>query len=120
MALLIALLFLLKPVFPIVDYAANYSYIAKELCENRSKPQLHCNGKCHLMKELAKAAEHEKPLSEKKQSKVEHDFMAYFQQSTPVTQLCLVTIDEKKRFTHRKSLYSTITLFYLLRPPACS
>lgn len=27
---------------------------------------MHCNGKCHLMKELAKAAENEKPISDKK------------------------------------------------------
>lgn len=27
---------------------------------------MHCNGKCHLMKELAKASESEKPLSQDK------------------------------------------------------
>jgi len=48
-------LVLLKPLFPIVDYAINKEYIAKNLCENRNKPKLNCNGKCHLMKQLKKA-----------------------------------------------------------------
>jgi len=62
----IALMILLKPVLPVLDYIINYDYIVKELCENKAKPELHCNGKCHLAKELAKAAEDEKPVSEKR------------------------------------------------------
>ncbi len=36
------------------DYQINKEYISKNLCENKAKPMLHCNGKCHLKKELAK------------------------------------------------------------------
>jgi hypothetical protein len=63
---IVVLLMLVKPVMPVLDYVINYDYIAKELCENKAKPEMHCNGKCHLMKELAKAAENEKPASDKK------------------------------------------------------
>jgi hypothetical protein len=49
-------LVVLKPLFPIVDYALNKEYIAKNLCENRNKPKMNCNGKCHLMKQLKKAS----------------------------------------------------------------
>jgi len=38
-----------------ISYILNQDYIAKNICENRAKPQLHCNGKCHLYKELKKA-----------------------------------------------------------------
>ena len=48
-------LVLLKPLFPLVDYAINKDFIAKNLCENRDKPMMNCNGKCHLAKELKKA-----------------------------------------------------------------
>ena len=59
----------LKPIFPVIDYAINYDYITEVLCINKAKPELHCNGKCHLMKELAKAADDDKPLtSDKKQN----------------------------------------------------
>lgn len=48
-------LVLIKPLFPFIDYAINKEYITKNLCENRKKPKLNCNGKCHLMKQLKKA-----------------------------------------------------------------
>jgi hypothetical protein len=63
---LLALLMLLKPILPVVEYVVNYEYISKVLCVNKDKPMLHCNGKCQLMKELAKASENEKPISDKK------------------------------------------------------
>ncbi len=33
-------------------YNANKAYIARVLCENRDRPQLHCDGKCYLAKKL--------------------------------------------------------------------
>jgi len=52
---IVVFLFILKPILPVLEYAINYDYIVKELCENRDKPKMACNGKCHLMKELSKA-----------------------------------------------------------------
>lgn len=37
----------------VLDYQLNKEYIAKNLCVNKGKPQLHCNGKCQLFKKLA-------------------------------------------------------------------
>lgn len=67
-----SLFMLIKPIIPVLDYVVNYDYIKNELCVNKEKPQLHCNGKCHLAKELAKAAEQEKPQSNDK--KENHHF----------------------------------------------
>lgn len=39
---------LIQPAIPILDYLINYDYIVKQLCENRDKPVLACNGKCYL------------------------------------------------------------------------
>ncbi len=39
---------MLRPLAPLIVYYANYDYIAKELCENRNKPVLDCNGVCYL------------------------------------------------------------------------
>jgi len=36
-------------------YELNKDYIAKNLCENRDKPQMKCCGKCYLRKQLKKA-----------------------------------------------------------------
>ncbi|MFZ4930795.1 hypothetical protein [Chryseobacterium sp. Mn2064] len=43
-----------RPVLPLVNYAVNYDYIVKNLCENRNVPQSTCKGKCYVEKELAK------------------------------------------------------------------
>lgn len=44
-----------RPLIPLAEYAVNYDYIVNTLCVNKTKPELHCNGKCYLSKELAKA-----------------------------------------------------------------
>ena|ERR1700758_1899965 len=38
----------------LINYAINKDYISKNLCVNKNKPKMKCNGKCHLMKELQK------------------------------------------------------------------
>ncbi|MDH6251967.1 hypothetical protein M2347_001694 [Chryseobacterium sp. H1D6B] len=58
-----------RPLVPIAEYAVNYNYIAEVLCINKSRPELHCNGKCYLSKELAKTNDTESsPLSKGKNS----------------------------------------------------
>lgn len=58
MKLLYSILFtfymVFRPLIPMVEYAVNYKYIVNTLCVNKSKPEIHCNGKCYLSKELAK------------------------------------------------------------------
>lgn len=42
------------------EFKLNQKYIATTLCENRDKPQLHCNGKCYFMKKIKQAQDKEK------------------------------------------------------------
>lgn len=51
----------LSTVVILAQYMANKDYIAKNLCENRDKPQMHCDGKCCLKKKLAKEAKQNAP-----------------------------------------------------------
>ena len=41
-----------RPVMPFIEYEINKKYIAEVLCENMTKPEMKCNGKCHLKKQL--------------------------------------------------------------------
>jgi hypothetical protein len=41
----------------VMQFKVNQSFIASTLCENRDKPQMHCNGRCHLKKELDRDAQ---------------------------------------------------------------
>lgn len=38
--------------FVVMAFTANQGYISKNLCVNRYVPQMHCNGKCILMKKM--------------------------------------------------------------------
>ena len=75
--LIVVFLFVMKPILPVLEYVIRYDYIVKELCENRAKPEIKCNGKCHLMKELAKASENENPTSQDKKT-LHHEFETLF------------------------------------------
>ena len=46
------LIAMLRPIQPYVEYVLNQDYIAEFLCINKEKPELQCNGKCHLVKQL--------------------------------------------------------------------
>ena len=39
----------------VISYHINKTYIAKVLCENKEVPQMQCNGKCQLKKQLSEA-----------------------------------------------------------------
>lgn len=45
---------LLRPVGPYLEYAINKGYIAAYLCENKESPELKCEGKCYLRKQIQK------------------------------------------------------------------
>ncbi|MEY4903257.1 MAG: hypothetical protein RLZZ292_1072 [Bacteroidota bacterium] len=64
--ILICLTILLKPAFPVFEYVVNYDYIKTEFCVNKATPIMGCDGKCYLVSELAKSADAEKPISDKK------------------------------------------------------
>ena len=49
----------------VAEYTINQDFIAKNLCVNKANPQLHCKGKCQLMKRLA---EEEKQTSSTSQT----------------------------------------------------
>lgn len=68
MVFLLVISLFLKPVFPFVEYVVNYDYIVNELCENRATPEMGCNGKCHLMNELSKNTDTDKPFSSNKKN----------------------------------------------------
>jgi hypothetical protein len=58
LVILLTLLVFIQPlskVWIFISFKINQDYIAKNLCENRAKPILKCNGKCQLMKKLKQA-----------------------------------------------------------------
>lgn len=51
-----------RPFFPYLEYALNKNFIMQQLCENRTRPELNCEGRCYLNKRLAKTEEPRPPV----------------------------------------------------------
>lgn len=62
--------------FVFAGFEMNRKYIAAELCENRNKPELHCNGKCYLMKKLKQAQDKEEKQERQSQQTQVQDALA--------------------------------------------
>ncbi|MEM8896492.1 MAG: hypothetical protein AAGC85_00240 [Bacteroidota bacterium] len=44
----------IRPLIVYIHFKANQSYISQELCVNKERPKLNCEGKCFLMKKIEK------------------------------------------------------------------
>ena len=113
--ILIALI--LKPILPVVDYVINYEYISKVLCENKDKPKLKCNGKCHLMKELAKAAETENPKSSDKKQNTPIQEVLFFKEIKSFSIVSFSFSTESKINSSYLELYSYLNTNSVFHPP---
>ena len=58
-------------------YRVNQDYIAKNLCENRDKPMLNCNGQCYLAKQLKAAEEKEQKSNSERLEKMPEVVLAF-------------------------------------------
>lgn len=61
----------------LAQYYANKDYIAKNLCENRNNPKMHCDGKCCLKKRLAKECKDQAPSPDNQKSEQVTLFCSY-------------------------------------------
>lgn len=53
--------------FIVAGFDLNQKYIAEKLCVNKSRPWMHCNGRCYLMKKLKQAADKERAAERENQ-----------------------------------------------------
>jgi len=66
--------------FIFAGFELNKKYIAANLCENRDKPWLHCNGHCYFMKKIKAAQDAEKSDTQQSQKNLFQEvfFLATF------------------------------------------
>lgn len=60
---------ILAPFFTYVNYWLRKDYITQTACENKDKPEMNCEGKCQLTKQLAKEVEQEQDQTPQVQQK---------------------------------------------------
>ena len=115
-ALIFALFLLVKPIIPLMEYAAFYDYIKNELCENKDIVEMKCNGKFYLAKELAKASDSQNSDDKNHSISTEHS-LVFFQNTN--TNYVFALPKEQKLKT--KSLYNNIYKFhyinFIFHPP---
>lgn len=114
---LLALFMLLKPVLPVVDYVVNYEYISTVLCENKAKPKMECNGKCHLMKELAKTSENEAPISSDKKIASQQFEVLFLEEIKSIKITPIYLFEKQTANSNYSNLYFRLNSASVFRPP---
>lgn len=100
-----------RPLIPLAEYAVNYDYIVNTLCVNKTKPELHCNGKCYLSKELAKANNETESTPF---NKIKNSGQKILDMYT-LPEITEVTITGKITFFNFKFIYETAYSFLFLK-----
>lgn len=114
--LFLALFMLLKPTIPFVEYAAFYDYIKNELCVNKDTPEMGCNGKCYLKKELAKASDSEKSSDKNQSSATEHQ-VVFFHDAYEIPLVTFIKEQNSKIVTSYNRIYKFHFTDSIFHPP---
>ena len=59
----------------VVDYQLNKARITALYCVNKARPQLHCNGKCHLAQQLRRAESGDKKAPTSALAKIKYEVL---------------------------------------------
>ncbi len=106
----------LRPLVPLVEYAVNYDYIVKVLCINKNRPEIHCNGKCYLSKELAKTNDSESSPFQKLKNSGQKILDIYI-----LPAITEIRTPEKRPFFNfnftYETAYSFLFLTHIFKPP---
>ena len=96
------------------NYEINKSEITRKYCENKAKPKLQCDGKCHLKKQLKEEEKKEKNEgSNESKEKVESHFFVQLSYSFPIHNS---TIQTEYSYSAHHSHSHTHAVF---SPPQC-
>lgn len=120
-ALLLLMLISVKTILvPVVylDFELRKDYIIQNLCENRFKPQLNCNGKCYLAKKLHKIAEDNATKETQKQGQSIKKIMEEVFETTPLfsCDLMVKNLSPKPIYSYHLAHFQSVT-FSVFHPP---
>lgn len=77
----------------ILAFKVNQDYIAKALCENKDKPQMHCNGRCVLAKKLKQAEQNEE--KQRAQSQEKANVLFFCKMNRLKVEECLLSLQRR-------------------------
>ena len=118
--LLLALISVKTLLVPVVylDFEMRRDFIIQNLCENRFKPQLNCNGQCYLAKKLHKIAEDNATKETQKQGASMKKILEEIFEATPVFsyELTFKNLSQKSNYTYQLAHPQSFT-FSFFHPP---
>lgn len=115
---LLSVKMLLVP-FVYLDFELRKEFIIKNLCENRFKPELHCDGQCYLAKQLHQVAEgHAREEAQKQQDALKKITQEVFDELTFTFFPIQMTNSERAFYTYYLPPTPSDFVASLLRPPA--
>ncbi|OWK68821.1 hypothetical protein [Pedobacter sp. AJM] len=102
--------------FVYAGYEMNRDYITSNLCINRNKPQMHCQGKCYLMRKVKEAEQNENNKSAK--TALDQLSISFCQNThTPVFNAVQIPDDEEEAYPQYSYCYSSQYINNIFRPP---
>lgn len=114
---IVVLIILFRPVFPVLSYVVDYKYVSTVLCENISKPELGCNGKCHLKKELANVSKDNKTKSNEHNNNNNFQFEILFCEQLISFDFSNAFFKEKEAITYYSCIYFQKNSTSIFHPP---
>lgn len=115
--IILAFYLVLKPLVPVLDYAVNYDYISKVLCINKDKPELYCNGKCYLSKELANSSQEDSSPLSKTKNQVQKILDFYIPSEISEIIIPQQEFTNSTLFNYKTTDYSYLFLKFIFKPP---
>lgn len=97
-------------------FKLNQKYIAENLCVNKSRSWMHCNGKCYFMKKIKQTEENEKKQTAKDNfNRLE---ISFFQEPFQLTLIAPVILENNQlSFPSYTYQYSSRYIETIFRPP---
>lgn len=97
-------------------YQANKDYVAQELCENKDKSDLGCEGKCYLKKQLDKV-ENNAPIDKELPAKKHKNELPEYLSTITSFKFNHSTFSAQTNFSLYKNLYSYTVITSVFHPP---
>ena len=100
--------------FIYAGFELNQKYIAENLCINKNKPWMHCNGKCFFMRKIKEAQDNEKKQDKADQQNHYQEALAVAQ---PVSTIAFATRSLKTTYPNAATPETIQRAYSILLPP---
>lgn len=108
--------YILRPIYPYLEFVINKDYIAKILCINKDKPEFKCNGKCHLRNEIKKQTNEDNEPLLPFRNQIQENILLWFHPffDDYITELLN---SSSNRYSNYIKIYYYQSFYYFFHPP---